>query len=158
MSRIAYASRLALVLSSLLALSACCAHEITSAIFYVVNGEQRADHYCDFKNQPRYTAVPSVEPNVIDSSFATQPTSTPTPCTSTTHGGRWSTANILSSIGSLWAGRSQCPRRTLRSHGVPPRLPGRRAPRDLSRSLVLLSSTAAEPSVAALEGGGCDRM
>ena len=43
--------------------------QITSTIFYVVNGELRADHYCDFKNQPRYTAVPSVDPNVLDFEF-----------------------------------------------------------------------------------------
>jgi hypothetical protein len=33
--------------------------QITSTVFYVVNGELRADHYCDYLNQPRYTAVPS---------------------------------------------------------------------------------------------------
>ena len=43
--------------------------QITSSIFYVVNGELRADHYCDFKNQPRYTAVPAVDPNVLDFEF-----------------------------------------------------------------------------------------
>lgn len=29
--------------------------QITSTIFYVVNGELRADHYCDYLNQPRYS-------------------------------------------------------------------------------------------------------
>lgn len=43
--------------------------QITSTIFYVVNGELRADHYCDYKNQPRYTAVPAVDPNVLDFEF-----------------------------------------------------------------------------------------
>lgn len=43
--------------------------QITSTIFYVVNGELRADHYCDFKNQPRYTAVPSPDPAVLDFEF-----------------------------------------------------------------------------------------
>jgi hypothetical protein len=43
--------------------------QITSTVFYVVNGELRADHYCDYKNQPRYTAVPSIDPNVLDFQF-----------------------------------------------------------------------------------------
>ena len=43
--------------------------QITSTVFYVVNGELRADHYCDYLNQPRYTAVPSLEPDVIDFQF-----------------------------------------------------------------------------------------
>jgi hypothetical protein len=43
--------------------------QITSTIFYVVNGELRADHYCDYKNQPRYTAVPAPDPNVLDFEF-----------------------------------------------------------------------------------------
>ena len=43
--------------------------QITSTIFYVVNGELRADHYCDYKNQPRYTAVPALDPNVLDFEF-----------------------------------------------------------------------------------------
>ena len=43
--------------------------QITSTVFYVVNGELRADHYCDFLNQPRYTAVPSMDPDVIDFQF-----------------------------------------------------------------------------------------
>jgi hypothetical protein len=43
--------------------------QITSTIFYVVNGELRADHYCDYKNQPRYTAVPAPDANVLDFEF-----------------------------------------------------------------------------------------
>jgi hypothetical protein len=43
--------------------------QITSTVFYVVNGELRADHYCDYLNQPRYTAVPSTDPDVIDFQF-----------------------------------------------------------------------------------------
>ena len=43
--------------------------QITSTVFYVVNGELRADHYCDYMNQPRYTAVPSLDPNLIDFQF-----------------------------------------------------------------------------------------
>ncbi len=42
---------------------------ITSTVFYVVHGELRADHYCDYKNQPRYTAVPSLDPDLIDFQF-----------------------------------------------------------------------------------------
>jgi hypothetical protein len=43
--------------------------QITSTVFYVVNGELRADHYCDYLNQPRYTAVPSLDPDLIDFQF-----------------------------------------------------------------------------------------
>jgi hypothetical protein len=43
--------------------------QITSTIFYVVNGELRADHYCDYLNQPRYTAVPSMDPTILDFEF-----------------------------------------------------------------------------------------
>jgi hypothetical protein len=43
--------------------------QITSTVFYVVNGELRADHYCDYLNQPRYTAVPSLDPDVLDFQF-----------------------------------------------------------------------------------------
>jgi hypothetical protein len=43
--------------------------QITSTVFYVVNGELRADHYCDYLNQPRYTAVPSLDPAVLDFQF-----------------------------------------------------------------------------------------
>ncbi len=43
--------------------------QITSTVFYVVNGELRADHYCDYLNQPRYAAVPSADPAVLDFEF-----------------------------------------------------------------------------------------
>jgi len=33
------------------------------------SGELRADHYCDYLNQPRYTAVPLVDPDEIDFQF-----------------------------------------------------------------------------------------
>jgi hypothetical protein len=61
--------------------------QITSTVFYVVNGELRADHYCDYKNQPRYTAVPSIDPGVLDFQFreATNLDTHPTHF----HGTRW---------------------------------------------------------------------
>ncbi len=34
-------------------------------IFYPVGSELRGDHYCFMKNQPRYVALPSSDPNVI---------------------------------------------------------------------------------------------
>jgi hypothetical protein len=43
--------------------------QITTTIFYVVGSELRADHYCDFLNEPRYTAKPSAEPATIDFEF-----------------------------------------------------------------------------------------
>jgi hypothetical protein len=43
--------------------------QITSTIFYVVNGQLLADHYCDYKNQPFYTAAASTDPSVIDFEF-----------------------------------------------------------------------------------------
>ncbi|HWM62279.1 MAG TPA: hypothetical protein VNN98_09000 [Rhizomicrobium sp.] len=43
--------------------------QITATVFYVVNGELRADHYCDYLNQPRYTAMPSSDPAMIDLEF-----------------------------------------------------------------------------------------
>ena len=43
--------------------------QITSSIFYVVNGELRVDHYCDLLNQPRYTAVPAIDPAMLDFEF-----------------------------------------------------------------------------------------
>jgi hypothetical protein len=43
--------------------------QITSTVFYVVGSELYADHYCDFLNEPRYTAKPSADPNVIDLEF-----------------------------------------------------------------------------------------
>jgi hypothetical protein len=43
--------------------------QITSTVFYVVNGKLYADHYCDYKNQPFYTAVASTDPSTIDFEF-----------------------------------------------------------------------------------------
>lgn len=43
--------------------------QITSTIFYVVGSELYADHYCDYLNEPRYTAKPSSGPAVIDLEF-----------------------------------------------------------------------------------------
>jgi hypothetical protein len=43
--------------------------QITSTVFYVVGSELRADHYCDYGNQPRYTAKPSADPSVIEFEF-----------------------------------------------------------------------------------------
>jgi len=43
--------------------------QITSSVFYIVNGELRVDHYCDLRNQPRYTAVPSPDPEILDLEF-----------------------------------------------------------------------------------------
>jgi hypothetical protein len=43
--------------------------QITSTIFYVVAGQLYADHYCDYKNQPRFTALPSTNPNIVDFEF-----------------------------------------------------------------------------------------
>jgi len=39
--------------------------QITSTVFYMVGSELRADHYCDYGNQPRYVAVPSADPSII---------------------------------------------------------------------------------------------
>src|SRR5579871_6216361 len=38
-------------------------------VFYPVGAELWADHYCFMKNQPRYVAKPSSDPNVIDFEF-----------------------------------------------------------------------------------------
>lgn len=39
---------------------------ITSTVFYMVGSELRADHFCDFKNEPRYTVQESAtDPNVL---------------------------------------------------------------------------------------------
>jgi hypothetical protein len=38
-------------------------------IFYPVGAELWGDHYCFMKNQPRYVAVPSSDPNVITFDF-----------------------------------------------------------------------------------------
>jgi hypothetical protein len=43
--------------------------QITSTVFYLVGSELRADHYCDYGNQPRYVAVPSADPSIIQLDF-----------------------------------------------------------------------------------------
>src|SRR5258708_4959367 len=43
--------------------------QITSTVFYLVGSELRADHYCDYLNQPRYIARTSTDPSVIDFEF-----------------------------------------------------------------------------------------
>ena len=43
---------------------------ITSTIFYMVGSELRADHFCDFKNEPRYTVKSdTVDPKVLHFEF-----------------------------------------------------------------------------------------
>ncbi len=43
--------------------------QITSTVFYLVGSELRADHYCDYLNQPRYVARTSTDTAVIDFEF-----------------------------------------------------------------------------------------
>ena len=43
--------------------------QITSTVFYLVGSELRADHYCDYLNQPRYVARTFTDPSVIDFEF-----------------------------------------------------------------------------------------
>jgi hypothetical protein len=43
--------------------------QITSTVFYLVGSELRADHYCDYLNQPRYTAKPATDPSTIEFEF-----------------------------------------------------------------------------------------
>jgi hypothetical protein len=43
--------------------------QITSTVFYMVGSQLRADHYCDYLNQPRYLAKTSADPSVIDFEF-----------------------------------------------------------------------------------------
>jgi hypothetical protein len=43
--------------------------QITSTVFYIVGSELRADHYCDYLNQPRYVAKPSTDASIIDLEF-----------------------------------------------------------------------------------------
>jgi hypothetical protein len=43
--------------------------QVTSTVFYLVGSELRADHYCDYLNQPRYTGKPSADPSIIDLEF-----------------------------------------------------------------------------------------
>ncbi len=43
---------------------------ITSTIFYMVGTELRADHFCDFKNEPRYLVKASAaDPNMLQFEF-----------------------------------------------------------------------------------------
>jgi hypothetical protein len=35
--------------------------QYTTTVFYMVGSEFRADHFCDFKNQPRFVAKPLTE-------------------------------------------------------------------------------------------------
>jgi hypothetical protein len=43
--------------------------QITSTVFYLVGAELWADHYCDYKNQPRYVVRPSADPATVDMAF-----------------------------------------------------------------------------------------
>lgn len=43
--------------------------QITSSVFYMVGSQLRVDHFCDYGNQPRYTAKPSADPSVVDLEF-----------------------------------------------------------------------------------------
>lgn len=43
--------------------------QITTTVFYMVDGELRADHYCDYGNQPRYKVVPTADPSIVDMEF-----------------------------------------------------------------------------------------
>lgn len=43
--------------------------QITSSVFYMVGAQLRVDHFCDYGNQPRYTAKPSGDPSVVDLEF-----------------------------------------------------------------------------------------
>lgn len=43
--------------------------QITSTVFYLVGSELRADHYCDYLNQPHYVAAPSGTPSLLDFQF-----------------------------------------------------------------------------------------
>src|ERR1700730_5123823 len=43
--------------------------QITSTVFYMDGAQLRADHYCDYLNQPRYVARTSTDPSVIDFEF-----------------------------------------------------------------------------------------
>jgi hypothetical protein len=43
--------------------------QITSTVFYMVGSQLWADHFCDYGNQPRYTAKPSGDPSIVDLQF-----------------------------------------------------------------------------------------
>jgi hypothetical protein len=43
--------------------------QVTSTVFYMVGSDLRADHYCDYGNQPRYVAGPSADPSTVELEF-----------------------------------------------------------------------------------------
>lgn len=43
--------------------------QVTATVFYVVGADLWADHYCDYRNQPRYVARASADPSSIDLEF-----------------------------------------------------------------------------------------
>lgn len=43
--------------------------QITSSVFYMVGSQLWVDHFCDYGNQPRYTAKPSADPAVVRLEF-----------------------------------------------------------------------------------------
>ena len=43
--------------------------QITSTVFYLVGSQLRADHYCDYLNQPRYVASTFTDPSSIEFEF-----------------------------------------------------------------------------------------
>lgn len=43
--------------------------QITASVFYMVGSQLWVDHYCDYLNQPRYTAKASADPTVVDLEF-----------------------------------------------------------------------------------------
>ena len=43
--------------------------QITSTVFYLVGSQLRADHYCDYLNQPRYVATTFTDPSIIEFEF-----------------------------------------------------------------------------------------
>jgi hypothetical protein len=43
--------------------------QVTSTVFYLVGPELRADHYCDYGNQPRYVARTPSDPATVDFMF-----------------------------------------------------------------------------------------
>jgi len=43
--------------------------QVTSTVLYLVGGELWADHFCDYKNQPRYVAAASSDPKLIELTF-----------------------------------------------------------------------------------------
>jgi hypothetical protein len=43
--------------------------QVTSTVFYLVGDQLWADHYCDYKNQPRYVAKASSDPTIIELGF-----------------------------------------------------------------------------------------